>query len=61
MIKIVIKKIYFSIQRIKIQIHNFAQNNISIVANNYLEIYNYTIQGMILKLVKKTPRATYSY
>ena len=59
MIKNVIKKTYFAIQRIKMQIHNFLKTILLFLRRIICEIDNYTILEMIWPVVKKTHRAGY--
>ena len=59
MIKIVIKKNYFAIQRIKMQIHNFLKTILVFLRRIICEIDNYTILEMIWPVVKKVPWAGY--
>ena len=59
MIKNVIKKTYFAIQRIKMQIHNFLKTILVFLRRIICEIDNYTILEMIWQVVKKAPRAGY--
>ena len=47
MIKIFIKKTYFAIQRIKMQIHNFLKTILVFLRRIICEIDNYTILEMI--------------